>query len=51
MAKGKKKTTVHKSTPNADRPNGKSWKKHPKAFDRGSGRLFTSLHYDKGTTV
>lgn len=50
MAKGKK-TNPHKNVRNSARANGKSWKKHPKAFDRESGKLFTSLHHDKGTTL
>lgn len=29
----------HKSTPNANRPNGKAWKSNPKRFDTDKRRL------------
>lgn len=32
----------HKHTPNADRPNGKAWKQHPKGFSYNLQRLVTS---------
>lgn len=42
MAKGKKKMTTHKHIVNAERPNGKSWKQHPKGFDLTLRRLVTT---------
>lgn len=49
MAKGKKKMTVHRKTLNSQRPNGKAWKQHPKAFSLQDGHLVTSEPL-KGTT-
>lgn len=51
MAKGKKKMTAHKHTPNADRPNGKSWKQHPKAFNLTTRRLVSTGNAFKGKTI
>lgn len=51
MAKGKKKMTTHKHTPNQDRPNGKSWKKHPQRFDLVKGKLISADNNTKGTAV
>lgn len=51
MAKGKKKTTVHKHTPNLERKNGKSWKQHPKAFDLTKGRLVLADNRTKGLSI
>lgn len=50
MAKGKKKTTVHKHTPNLERKNGKSWKQYPQAFDTEKRRLVTVGDTMKGTS-
>lgn len=38
----------HKNTPNADRPNGKAWKKLPKAFDLTLKRLHSASQGLKG---
>lgn len=51
MAKGKKKMTVHKHTPNLERRNGKSWKKNPRAFDRVKGRLVLADNRTKGASI
>lgn len=51
MAKGKKKMTTHKNVRQADRPNGKSWKQHPKGFDRIKGRLVPADNQTKGISV
>lgn len=40
----------HKKTPNTDRPNGKAWKKFPKAFSLVSRSLLTGSQVTKGTT-
>ena len=50
MAKGKKKMTVHKHTPNTERPNGKSWKQHPKGFTTVDRKLITVSQKNNGTT-
>lgn len=39
----------HKHTLNANRPNGKAWKKYPKAFNTLTRSLVTSDPF-KGTT-
>jgi hypothetical protein len=39
----------HKQTPNAERPNGKAWKKFPKGFSLTAGRL-VSTQVLKGTS-
>lgn len=51
MAKGKKNMTIHKKNPNTDRPNGKSWKKFPKGFDRIKGKLVPADNVSKGISV
>lgn len=40
----------HKRTPNLARPNGKAFKKHPKAFSWNHGRLITVGQDSKGLT-
>ena len=35
--------STHKKNPNANRPNGKAWKKHPKRFSEWARRLVTTL--------
>lgn len=50
MAK-QKKTTVHKKVRQDDRPNGKSWKQHPKGFDRIKGRLVPANDVSKDVSV
>ena len=40
----------HKHTPNVDRPNGKAWKKLPKAFDLTLKRLHSTAQALKGTS-
>jgi hypothetical protein len=40
----------HKHTPNPERPNGKAWKRHPKAFDLTLGRLHSAAQALKGTS-
>lgn len=41
----------HKNTPNQDRPNGKAWKKHPRAFDRIKGALVPAGDSTKGVAT
>ncbi len=40
----------HKKTPNVDRPNGKAWKKLPKAFDLTLKRLHSTTQALKGAS-
>ena len=37
----------HKKTPNADRPNGKAWKKYPKQFSHTFRRLADAVSRNK----
>lgn len=41
----------HKHTPNTERPNGKSWKQHPKAFDYSRRGLSTVGQDQKGESA
>ena len=50
MAKGKKKTTVHKHTPNTERPNGKSWTHPPNSSHIQKGQPFAVGDTMKGTS-
>jgi hypothetical protein len=48
MAKGKKKTTVHKKIREDARPSGKSLKKHPKIFSVAKRRLVPAVYKVRG---
>jgi hypothetical protein len=50
MAKGKKRMTTHKKVRQDGRPNGKSFKQHPKGFTTVDRRLVTVSQELKGTT-
>ncbi len=48
MAKGKKKTTVHKKVREDSRPSGKSLKKHPQIFSPEKRRLVPAVYKVRG---
>lgn len=48
MAKGKKKTTVHKHVREDARHSGKSFKKHPKIFSAAKRRLVPAIYKVRG---
>jgi hypothetical protein len=50
MAKGKKRMTTHKKVRQDGRPNGKSFKQHPKGFTTVDRRLVTVSQELKATT-